>query len=253
MPRPVRRIAGVALAALAVISSAAWASGPEIEKRSLVSGGKTRTYFFFARAAAQTGRPAPLIVTLHGSGRDGKSLVSKWKDLAEQEGIVLAGPDSTDFAHWATPADGPVLLRDLVEEVRRTQPIDPRRVYLFGHSAGALFALQMACLESEYFAAAAVHAGALAPSQFAVFDFAKRKIPIHIAIGDRDEFFSMADARATLDALKQRGFPAELIEMRRHTHDYYGSSGSINKSAWAFLSKQTLPANPQYTPYQDPR
>ena len=40
-------------------------------------------------------------------------------------------------------------------------PINPRRVYLFGHSAGASFALHMSLMESQYFAAAAIHAGAL--------------------------------------------------------------------------------------------
>jgi hypothetical protein len=31
----------------------------------------------------------PLILTLHGSDRDGLSLVEKWKDIADQEGFNL--------------------------------------------------------------------------------------------------------------------------------------------------------------------
>ena len=130
------------------------------------------------------------------------------EDLAEKEGIVLAGPDSTDAVHWASPQDGPLLLRDVVDAVAGKHPIDPRRVYLFGHSAGAVFALQMACLESEYFAAAAVHAGAVDPEYFSIFDYAARKIPIAIWIGTTGPVLSRSrSVRATAEALKSRGFP----------------------------------------------
>jgi poly(3-hydroxybutyrate) depolymerase len=228
------------------------AAGAKVEKRSLGSGGKERVYYLYVPAAVRTpgGSPVPLLVTLHGSGRNGASLVEKWTDLADRERIVVAGPDSTDSQHWSSPADGPEFLRDLVEEIRGKEPIDPRRIYLFGHSAGALFAIQIACLESEYFAAAAVHAGALRPAGFSVFDYAKRKIPIHMAIGDRDPFFPVSDARATRDALVERGFPAALVEMSWHTHDYSERARAINESAWEFLSKQALAKDPSYTTYR---
>jgi poly(3-hydroxybutyrate) depolymerase len=241
---------GLALAAFLSARAGAIAADAKIAARTLASSGKTRTYVLYVPASLAADRPAPLLVTLHGSGRDGKSLVSRWQDLAEKEGIVLAGPDSTDSQHWSTPADGPAFLRDVVEDARAVHPIDARRVYLFGHSAGALFALQMACLESEYFAAAAIHAGALLSSQFSIFKYARRKIPIQIAIGDRDEFFPIADARATVDALKASGFPAEIVEMHFHDHEYASSSAKINKTAWEFLSRTALETDPRFAEYR---
>ena len=124
-----------------------------------VSKEKQRTYYLFVPETIKAS--APLIVLLHGSTRNGESLVVKWKDLAESEGIIIAGPDSTDSAKWTAPTDGPEFLYDLVEALTQKYPINPRRVYLFGHSAGASFGLQMSLFESEYFAATAVHAGAL--------------------------------------------------------------------------------------------
>ena len=47
----------------------------------------------------------------------------------------------------------------------------------------------MACLESEYFAAAVLHAGAIEPAYYSIFDFASRKVPMAIVIGPRDKFF----------------------------------------------------------------
>lgn len=244
------RFAIVASLILSFARHAPAAESGKVSKESLTSEGKTRTYFLFVPPGAMRDAKAPLIVTLHGSGRNGESLVAKWKDLAAKETIILAGPDSLDSVHWNSPADGPVFLRDLVESLKARLPIDGRRVYLFGHSAGAGFALQMAALESEYFAAAAIHAGALDPDFFSVFDYAVRKIPYAIWIGTRDAFFPLNQVRATRDALKTRGFPVEYTEIPGHTHDYYGSSSEINKGAWEFLRKQSLPADPKYKEYQ---
>lgn len=247
---PTRLAAATLLFGLAALVRGADAT---VEKTTVVSREKRRTVYVFAPSNLSSERPAPLIVTLHGSGHNGSSLVDEWKGLAEKEGIVLAGPDSTDAAHWASPQDGPLLLKDVVDAVAAKHPVDPRRVYLFGHSAGAVFALQMACLESEYFAAAAVHAGAVDPAYFSLFDYAARKIPIAIWIGTKDRFFSLESVRATADALKTRGFPVTLTEMPNHTHDYYSESRDLNPRIWAFLSAQKLAEDPRYRKYAEPR
>ena len=166
---------------------------------------------------------------------------------------MLAGPDSTDSVHWGSPQDGPLLLHDLVEEIAAKYPIDRRRVYLFGHSAGAVFTLQMACLESEYFAAAAAHAGSVDPAYHSIFDVAARKIPIAIFIGTKDAFFPLTSVRATAEALKSRGFPVTLTEMPGHTHDYYSKSKEINAQVWDLFSRTRLETDPKYQVYADPK
>lgn len=238
---------------LAALPAFARAESGKVEKQTLVSRDKTRTYYLFVPTTISAEKPAPMIVTFHGSGRDGKTIVDAWKDLAEKEGIVLAGPDSTDSVHWASPQDGPLLLRDIVDAVAAKHPIDRRRIYLFGHSAGAVFGLQMASLESEFFAAAAVHAGSVDPAYFSIFDFAARKIPILIFIGTRDAYFPIAGVRATADALKTRGFPVTLVEIPGHTHDYYSKAKEVNAQTWEFLSRERLPAEPNFRVYADPK
>ena len=223
-----------------------------IEKTTVASRGKDRTVWVFASSTAGAA-PAPLIVAFHGSGGSGRTMVEKWKSVAEKEGIVVAAPDSTDAVHWASPQDGPQLLEDVVRGIAAKHPVDPRRVYLFGHSAGAVFTLQMAALESEYFAAAAVHAGAVVPEYFPVFDYAARKIPIAIWIGTKDQFFSIDRVRATARALESRGFPVTLTEIPGHTHDYLHYEPDLNLAIWSFLSARKLSGEPRFRKYADPQ
>ena len=219
----------------------------DITKELITSNGKTRAYYLYVPSTVKAS--APLIVMLHGSNRTGVTLVEKWKDYAKKEGIILAGPDATNLAGWSWPQDGPDYLHDLVEELKSKYPINPRRVYLFGHSAGASFALHMSLMESQYFAATAIHAGSLR-DDVSMIELAKRKIPISIQVGDSDQFFPLKDVRATRDALKEGGIPVELIEIPNHDHWYYDKAAKFNQTAWEFLKKYELDAEPIYQKYR---
>jgi poly(3-hydroxybutyrate) depolymerase len=230
---------------LLVIPSAAAASD-DISKELITIKGKTRAYYLYVPATVKASSPAPLIVLLHGSNRVGFSLAEKWKDLAKKEGFIIVGPDSANTRGWSSPVDGPDFLHDLVEELKTKHPINPRRVYLFGHSAGASFALIMSLMESQYFAATAIHAGLLGPGDDELMDFAKRKIPMFIQVGDRDAGLPLKAVRATRDALNAKGFAVELTELPNHDHWYYDLAPKINRTAWDFLKKYELEGDPIY-------
>jgi poly(3-hydroxybutyrate) depolymerase len=225
------------------------AAPEKISKQVITSQGKKRAYYLFVPDTIKA--PAPLLITLHGSGRNGLSLVEKWKDLAAKEGVIVAGPDAQNSQAWQTPGDGPDFLHDLVEELKTKYPVHPRRVYLFGHSAGAVFALGMSMFESKYFAATAIHAGAWRDAQeFSLIDFAKRKIPLALVVGDRDPFFPVAAVKSTSDRLKERGFEVETTVIKGHTHSYYDLAPKINEQLWSYLKKYELTGEPEYEQYQ---
>lgn len=232
------------------VSSVSSVVKDDITKELIKSNGKERAYYLYVPSTVSASSPAPLIVMLHGSGRNGITLVEKWKDYAKKEGIIVAGPDASNSRGWSSPQDGPDFLRDLVEELKTKYPINPRRVYLFGHSAGACFAIHMSLMESQYFAAAAIHAGALrSDNEFELIDLPKRKIPISIQVGDSDAYFPLKDVRATRDALQKAGFPVDLIEIKNHDHWYYDGAAKFNQTAWEFLKKHELSEDPQYEKY----
>jgi poly(3-hydroxybutyrate) depolymerase len=234
------------LALFTLLLSAGAAGDDKIVKNTVTSEGKKRTYYLFVPAGVSKEKPAPLLLLLHGSGHNGRLLVEHWQKLAAQEGVVLVGPDARSPERWGMPQDGPRFLCDLVEELKRTQPVDPARVYLFGHSAGAVFSLYMTALESEYFAAAAISAGALREDTFRMLDEAERKVPVALFVGTRDPFFPLSAVRATRDAYKRRGFTAELTEIPNHDHNYYRLSADINAKAWAFLRQHRLAGGARY-------
>ena len=225
------------------------ASGQKIRKETIESQGKKRVYYLVVPDQATAEHPAPLLLLLHGSGRNGLSLIDKWKDLAIKEGIVLVAPDAINSQGWNSPADGPDSLHDLISDLKSKYSIDSRRMYLFGHSGGATFALYMALFESEYFAAAAIHAGALSHDDGPIVARAARKIPIYIQVGTVDQFFPLAAVRATRDVLTKNGFDVQLTEIKGHDHWYYDLAPKINADAWNFLKQQKLAEDPRYTQY----
>jgi poly(3-hydroxybutyrate) depolymerase len=219
----------------------------DITKELITSNGKARAYYLYVPSTLKG--PAPLIIMLHGSGRTGVTLVEKWKDYAKKENIIIVGPDATNLRGWGSPQDGPDYLRDLVEDLKSKYPINARRVYLFGHSAGASFSLHMGLMESQYFAAVAIHAGALTGQDYDLIELAKRKIPISMQIGDSDPLVPLKVVRATSAALKEAGFTVDLIEIENHDHWYYDKASKFNQTAWEFLKKYELDADPKYQKY----
>jgi poly(3-hydroxybutyrate) depolymerase len=219
----------------------------KVLKEKITSGGRERTYYLFSPETLDHSKPAPLLIMLHGTGRDGLSLINPWEKMAKEKGIVLAGPNALNSQMWIAAKDGPVFLRDVVESIRLRFNIDLKRVYLFGHSAGGCFAIMNALYEPNYFAAAAVHAGALPdPDQFIPVLTARRRIPIAIWVGDRDPFFPASAVKPTVDFLQNNGFLGQFSVLQNHDHNYYGLADKVNKAAWSFLESKALQDDPKW-------
>jgi len=218
------------------------------QKQAILFNSQSRTYYLLVPEKLSS--PAPLILLLHGSGRDGMSQIDAWKALAEEQKVILLAPNSFKSEEWSFSADPPEFFKVLLDAVSNAYQVDGQHVYLFGHSAGASFALYLAIMESEYFAATAVHAGALKGDSDAYMEHAPRKIPVAIWVGTKDQFFSLENVRKTRDKFKEHGFPVQLTEMPGHDHDYYSVAGNLNKTIWEFFSASQLPGEPNWEDYR---
>jgi len=200
--------------------------------------GKTRTYYAFI---PEHEGPLPVLVLLHGSGRSGQVMVDAWKGLASREHFMLVAPDAYDPSGWGVKMDPPEFLHAAVDQVRAKHAVDASRIYLFGHSAGAVYALIVAVIDSRFYAAAAVHAGALPPGyESQIISRADRRTPIAIWVGDRDPLFHVDAVTATQSLLEANSFPMKLSVIPDHDHNYYAISDEVNRQAWNFLKKAQM-------------
>jgi len=236
---------------LSLILSQLPQSGVEQDVReTLVADGQTRSYrIFVPQDAGRAGR-APAVVLFNGSGSPVDSLMNFWKPVARTEGVILIGPTAFAPGAWRIPEDSPDFTRDVVEHAKAKYPVDAQRVYLFGHSGGGHHVLQVALLESEYFAAVAAHAGALVPGFSPAIDRARRQIPVAIWIGTSDRIVPLQAVRDTAEAFRAGHFPMHLTEIKGHTHSYAEKGDDVTREAWTFLKAHKLKAAPVYQPYR---
>jgi predicted esterase len=194
-------------------------------------------YVVYLPTAANS--PLPVLILLHGAGDQAENFIRPWKSLAQKKQIVLIAPqlprDPSLEPHI------PKILPCLVEDVRKRANLDAHRIYLFGYSMGGYLAYDGALLDSEYFAAAAIHAMGIDDEYASIVQRATRKIPISISIGDRDQLVSLSQVRKTRDLLQKSGFHVEYKEIFNHSHNYYEMSDSINNDVWKFLEGYRLP------------
>jgi poly(3-hydroxybutyrate) depolymerase len=207
-----------------------------LTKETLTYDGQQHSYFLFVPATAASN--APLLMLLHGSGHDGQSLIDPWKELASREGVILIAPSSINPDTWQAVIDGPRPLVAIIDAVRQKHTFDPKRKYLFGHSAGAIFSLFLALREPGFFAAIAAHAGVLKDESW--LPTATVKTPIQMQVGTEDPIFPLENVRHTRDLFQAAGFEFELKEIAGHDHNYYVISDQVNRDAWAFLRSKTL-------------
>lgn len=123
------------------------------------------------------GTPAPLVILLHGFTASGDIEESYFRltPLSDERGFLYAYPDGTlnasDIRFWnATKAccdvgnskvDDSGYLSALIEQIQARYTVDPKRVYLVGHSNGGFMAYRMACDHSDQIAAIVSLAGAM--------------------------------------------------------------------------------------------
>ncbi len=119
----------------------------------------------------------PLLVVLHGHSASGlvQLAYSRLGELVEEEQVLVLAPDGlindVDNQYWnATDAccdffgsevDDSGYLRGLIDDVSAVYNVDPKRVFLWGHSNGGFMAYRMACDHADAIAGIVSLAGAM--------------------------------------------------------------------------------------------
>ncbi|MBV9342857.1 MAG: dienelactone hydrolase family protein [Acidobacteria bacterium] len=197
-------------------------------------------FYVFVPSTYNSLHRLPAVLLIHGGGGKGPDMIQFWKNFAEQMGIILVGPTLPLGGTFET-AVAPQLYPIIMNAVGSEWNIDVKRIYLFGVSAGGYTVFDACMFDSQYFAAGGVFAAVITPNYDWILQRATRKIPIAIYIGDRDQYFSIAQAQATNDLLAANGFPAQLTIFPNLDHNYGAVASTVNTDVWNFFSQAPLP------------
>ena len=223
---------------------------PEGVKHKLIrSGRETHGYYVYVPPKAPKDTPLPLMLLLAAENENGMNDIAGWNPIADANNVILVGPNiGTLASDWDELYDHPQWIHQAVEDTRKDHPVDGRRMYIWGDSSGGAFAMYLAFLESNYFAAAVVHGAVIRNFRYQMADFAARKIPIAYYIGTRDPVWRLEQTRAVRDALSTRGFPLHYVELKGADHNFFAHRDDVTGDSWEFLSQYALEAEPKFEP-----
>lgn len=178
-------------------------------------------------------RAYPLVVALHGLGGTEDSFFENYDQafppLAERHGYIVAAPlgyrvdGSYGWGLGQPPAD-PITRRvqerseadvlEVLKLVRQQYKIDESRIYLAGHSMGAIGTWRIAPKYPEIWAAIGTFAGAGAPATLERI----RHLPQFVVHGANDATVSVQGSRAMVTKAKELGMETVYIEVPGGTH-----------------------------------
>jgi pimeloyl-ACP methyl ester carboxylesterase len=184
-----------------------------------------------------TGRKFPLVIDLHGSGWLGHKI--SYKSRGGFSGptfavtpINMGGPWQIDF------------LNAYLDELLAILPIDQDRVYLQGHSLGAMATWEWALNNPERFAAISPRAGIGEPYRAQRLKY----VPAWVIHGENDNVIPSGYADQMVTALQSQGAGVRLSIIKAGEHNMPGDLDQGQVLDW-FL-KQTrshlpVPADPR--------
>lgn len=197
----------------------------EVERAYRAAEGKLVSYRLYVPTSYDGARARPLVVALHGATGDERSYFSGQYDPtvikgeAERRTVIIAAP-SGGGRFGAYRGSGLDDVFEVINAVTRDYKIDPRRIYLTGHSMGGMGTWLIAAARPDLFAAIApVAGGPVAQGEALTSLLQKLKgIPALVLHGARDGIVTPDRSRAMVDAAKKAGLKVTYLEVADADH-----------------------------------
>jgi phospholipase/carboxylesterase len=157
------------------------------------------------------GRPAPLLLVLHGATGSGRQAIRRLERLAEDRGVILLAPDSRAYT-WDIVVAG---FGPDIEFVDRALArafalcrVDPARVSIGGFSDGASYALSLGLANGDLFSRV------VAFSPGFVADVERRGSPhLFVSHGTHDDILPIETCgRRIVNDARRLGYDVRFVE-----------------------------------------
>jgi len=179
---------------------------PAVVSHSVRVGTADRSYLL-ATPANPSG-PVPLVIALHGGGGNARTMVPRWIGTAQREGFAVAFPDGLgrmpNAGTWnaggccgfamTSGTDDVAFIAALIDDIARTQNIDPKRIYVTGLSNGGMLSHRIGIALAPRIAAIAVVSGAM----FGGEPQPTTAVPVLIMHGERDDIVPFAGGQSPM-------------------------------------------------------
>jgi predicted esterase len=198
----------------------------------LAGADEVMPYRVYVPKAYSSSRPAPLVVALHGLGGTEDSFFDQYQrqpvQLAEKHGFLMAAPlgyrvDGAYGARLFAAGDavaqrrGEYSEKDVLEVLRLMKAnynVDESRIYLMGHSMGAIGTWALGARYPQTWAALVAFAGTGSPALAEPM----KSIPQFVVHGDNDPTVNVSGSRNMSAALKKAGATVTYIEVAGGGH-----------------------------------
>lgn len=226
-------------AAEAVLAAAKGGKDPfkgrtgDFERHYLLEGpNEVMPYRVYVPKAYSPTAGAPLVIALHGLGGNEDSFFDQYSklppQLAEKHGFLLAAPNGFRVdGFYGSPMMGggdaaarrrvEASEKDVLEVLRlmkATYKVDESRIYLIGHSMGAIGTWALGSKYADIWAALVPFSGVGSPALAEKM----KGIPQFVVHGDNDNTVNVSGSRNMVAALKKAGANVTYLEIPGGSH-----------------------------------
>lgn len=191
-------------------------------------------YRIFVPSTYDSSRKYPLVILLHGANSDENTLMGSGEvqKEAQRRGYIVAavngrGPSSSYRKDNGAEKD----VFDVLALMQKYYNIDEHRIFLAGHSMGAMGTWRIGLEYRDRFAALAPSAGTQDTAEQDAKLASGRKIPILLSCGGQDGT-TCATHVTVFKKLKVAGYPTKVVEYPDDVHGQVFLSAVPEMFAW---------------------
>ena len=205
----------------------------DFERHYLLEGAnEIMPYRVYVPKGYSPAKPMPLVIALHGLGANEDSFFDSYSQLppqlAEKHGFLMAAPlgyRSDGFYGSTMMGAGDAASRrrveysekdvlDVLARMKAAYAVDESRIYLIGHSMGAIGTWALAAKYPQIWAALVPFSGVGNPALAEQM----KHIPQFVVHGDADNTVNVSGSRNMVAALKKAGATVTYVEVAGGSH-----------------------------------